>query len=94
MTTITWTIEAEDYQYQPVQLYYTADDNILHLSREYQYLTPDRELKPIYMDSALIQNIPWNSVPPDIQAALIFIDNYTKEQIAIQTQAIISGSPI
>ena len=94
MTEITWTVVADDYQYQPVLLNMNQDGASLHLVREYQYLTPDRELKPIYMDSALIQDIPWVDIPVDIQNALIFIDNYTKDQIRIQTEHIVSGSPL
>ena len=93
MTKITWTVEAEDKVYEPIQLNYTEDNAILHLSRGYTYLTPDRELKPIYTSSSLKRDIAWVDIPPDIQAALIFIDNYTKEQIEIEAQAIIANLP-
>ena len=63
MTTITWTIEADDYQYGQVILNMNKDGTTLHLERPYEYLTPDRDLKPVYMASTLVQDIPWASIP-------------------------------
>jgi hypothetical protein len=93
MTIITWTEESEDKIYEKIELFYTENDGILHLTRPYTYVTLDSNGKPRFTNSSLKQDIPWASIPPDIQAALAFIDNYTKEQIEIEAQAIISTLP-
>ena len=93
MTTISWTVEAEDKTYAPIELGYTEDDQMLHLVRGYTYITLDSNGKPRYTNSSLYQDIPWVNIPLDIQNALIFIDNYTKEQIEIEAQAIIATLP-
>jgi hypothetical protein len=94
MTTISWTVEAEDKTYGKIELYYTEDDGILHLIRPYTYITLDSNGKPRYTSSSLNQDIPWDNIPPDIQAALVFIDTYTKQQIEVEAQEIIAGLPV
>ena len=77
----TWTTTAQSIIYGIVELWLT-DDNMLHLKRSYRFADADG-LEIIDKAGTYEESFAWGEVPSEIQTALTFVDNFTKNKIAI-----------
>lgn len=77
----TWNTVAQDILYEKVELWMT-EDNMLHVKRSYRFADANGlEIKD--KAGTYEEAFAWKDVPADIQTALTFVDNFTKNKIAI-----------